>query len=273
MSQLDKTAIQEIYNLTVNSLALDALESSACPAAIIPNQASIHTLEHLQENRYRFRGNMRTTCIDDFVQYSKGYAGEGVRCFIDANEMNACTIFNIGTLENPGHADNRANLQLHKTAPFRALLDIDGKKTRQKTLAEWIEDWSDYLTALDADGNEMNIKQAVSAIRRITIESTRSADFEDQDMSAKRSLMESVEAKSKEVMPAAFVFTCSPYEGLAERQFNMRFSILTSDEPILVTRIIQLETAEEDMAKEFRDLLVAKFEGQSIETFIGTFSA
>ncbi|EIQ3192603.1 DUF2303 family protein [Salmonella enterica] len=272
MSQLDNTAIQEIVNLSTAAFYPDPIKHTDCPAVLVPSGVKTYDLEHLMANRYRFRGDMNTTCIEDFVQYSKGYAGEGVRCFIDADEMSATTVFNIGTLDKPGHADNRAHLKLKKTSPFRSLLEVNSAKYRQKTLAEWVEDWNDFLKAYDTQGNEINIKQAVSAIRKITIEATRNADYEDQDMSAKRSVMESVEAKSKDAMPSYFEFECIPYEGLTNRTFRLRFSILTSDEPILIVRIIQLETHEEEMAKEFRDLLAGKFDGQQIETFIGNFS-
>ncbi|EAA7987446.1 DUF2303 family protein [Salmonella enterica] len=272
MSQLDNTAIQEIVNLSTAAFYPDPIKHTDCPAVLVPSSVKTYDLERLMANRYRFRGDMNTTCIEDFVQYSKGYAGEGVRCFIDADGMSATTVFNIGTLDKPGHADNRAHLQLKKTSPFRSLLEVNGTKYRQKSMAEWLEDWSDFLTAYDSEGEAMDIKKAAGAVRRLTIEAKRNADYEDQDMSASRSVMESVEAKSKDVMPSCFEFECIPYEGLANRKFRLRFSILTSDEPILVVRIIQLETAEESMAKEFRDLLVGKFDGQQIETFIGNFS-
>lgn len=273
MSQLDNTAIQEIVNLTNAAFCLDPIKHTDCPAVLIPSGSSTFDLEHLMVNRYRFRGDMNTTCIDDFAKYSKGYAGEGVRCFIDADVMSATTVFNIGTLDKPGHADNRAHLQLKKTSPFRSLLEANGTKYRQKAMAEWIEDWNDFLKAYDAEGKPMDIRQAAGAVRRLTIEAKRNADYEDQDMSASRSVMESVEAKSKNVLPSYFEFECIPYEGLTNHTFRLRFSILTSDEPVLVVRVIQLETAEEKMAKEFRDLLVGKFEGQQIETFIGSFLA
>lgn len=35
---------------------------------------------------------------------------------------------------------------------------MDGVKYRQKQLAEWLEDWHDYLMAFDADGNVLDIK-------------------------------------------------------------------------------------------------------------------
>lgn len=273
MSQLDNTAIQEIVNLSTAAFYPDPIKHTDCPAVLIPSGASTFDLEHLMVNRYRFRGDMNTTCIDDFAKYSKGYAGEGVRCFIDADKMRATTVFNIGTLAEPGHADNSAHLQLKKTSPFRSLLEANGTKYRQKTMAEWIEDWNDFLTAYDDKGEKMDIRQAAGAVRRLTIEAKRNADYEDQNMKASRSVMESVEAKSKDVLPSYFVFECIPFEGLPNREFRLRFSILTSDEPVLVVRIIQLETHEEEMAKQFRDLLVGKFEGQQIETFIGSFSA
>ena len=218
---------------------------------------------------------MKTTSISDFVKYSiKNAIDEGVSCFIDANEMSAKTIFNIGTIGEPGHADNTALVKLKQTAPFAALLKIDGVKHRQKELAEWLEDWRDYLMAFDADGNVLDIKQAISAVRRITIESTRSAEHEDHDFSAKRSVLENVEARSKDVMPTAFQFTCTPYDELKERNIKLRYSVLTGgDVPTLVLRIVQLENLEEQIAQEFRNLLCDEFDESEIETFIGKFSA
>ncbi|NBN69516.1 DUF2303 family protein [Proteus sp. G2618] len=275
MSQLDGNAISQIQNMAVASLSLDAIEKSLCPAIVLPNDFKVSSLENLQEGRFRFRGEMKTTSISDFVKYSiKNAIDEGVSCFIDANEMSAKTIFNIGTIGEPGHADNTALVKLKQTAPFAALLKIDGVKHRQKELAEWLEDWRDYLMAFDANGNVLDIKQAISAVRRITIESTRSAEHEDHDFSAKRSVLENVEARSKDVMPTAFQFTCTPYDELKERNIKLRYSVLTGgDVPTLVLRIVQLENLEEQIAQEFRNLLCDEFDESEIETFIGKFSA
>ncbi len=35
--------------------------------------------------------------------------------------------------------------------------------------------------------------------------------------------------------------------------------------------VVQLEAQEEAIANEFRDLLISKFDGESVETFIGNF--
>ncbi|EPO1884196.1 YfdQ family protein [Citrobacter freundii] len=275
MSQLDSGTFQQVKDLVLSGYHLNDIHGLACPTALLPDGTSVESLERFSLERFRFRGAMTTTSIDDFARYSTGYASasDPARCFIDADNMTARSVFNIGTLDNPGHADNVASITLKKTAPFRALLQIDGQRLKQKQIAEWLEDWSDYLLAFDADGNTMQISQAAQAVRRITIQQATQQDHETSDFAGKKSLMQSVEASSKDVMPVAFEFKCVPYEGLGERRFSLRNSLLTSDEPCFVLRIVQLEAQEEEIANEFRDLLISKFDGESVETFIGNFKA
>lgn len=275
MTQLNSGAIQDVQKLTLSAFSLDKVRETACPAAVLPDNASIESLERFGLERFRFRGAMETTSIDDFARYSTGYASAETpaRCFIDADNMRARSIFNIGTLANPGHADNIAQIGLKKTAPFRALLAVNGERLSQKQIAEWLEDWKDFLLAFDADGGTMPITQAAQAVRRVTIQQSTQADHEDGDFAGKKSLMQSIEASSKDVMPVAFEFKCVPYEGLGERAFSLRNSLLKSGEPCFVLRIVQLEAQEEAIANEFRDLLISKFDGEPVETFIGKFSA
>jgi len=273
--QLDSSAIQQVKDLVLSGYHLKDVDAMACPTAIIPEGTRVQSLENLSLERFRFRGAMDTTSIDDFVRYSVGYANteQKARCFIDAENMLARSIFNIGTLDNPGHADNVASIKLKKTAPFRAMLSINGDHLNQKQIAEWLEDWSDFLTAFDASGNTMTIAQAAQAVRRVNIKQVSESAHEDEDFSGKKSLMESVEASSKDVMPVAFEFKCVPYEGLAERRFSLRNGLLKSHEPCFVVRIVQLEAQEESIANEFRDLLIGKFDSKPVETFIGNFKA
>ncbi|QNE49275.1 YfdQ family protein [Klebsiella michiganensis] len=275
MSQLDSGTFQQVKDLVLSGYHLNDIPGLACPTALLPQNTSVESLERFAFERFRFRGAMDTTSIDDFVRYSVAYAQEEekARCFIDADNMLARSIFNIGTLDKPGHADNVASIKLKKTAPFRALLAINGDHLNQKQIAEWLEDWSDYLLAFDAGGNTMTIAQAAQAVRRVTIQQATQADHEDSDFSGKKSLMQSIEASSKEVMPVAFEFKCVPYEGLGERRFSLRNSLLKSSDPVFVLRIVQLEAQEEAIANEFRDLLIGKFDGKPVETFIGNFKA
>lgn len=274
MSQtVDASAIQQIRDL-IATQQLDArLEGVNCPAVAVPVNIGIKSLEGFSNGRYRFRGELETASIDDFVKYSIGYFEDGARCFIDADRMRAISVFNLGTLVNPGHADNKATLSLKRMSAYSSLLNINSEKKNQKELAEWLEDWADFLIGFDAEGNVIEAKKSAAAVRRITIEANSKADYEDEDFSGKRSVMESVEAKTKDIMPVSFQFKCTTYEGLSERAFRLRLSIITGDRPILVLRVIQLEAEQEKIAEEFRDLLINKFSDTEIETFIGTFSA
>ncbi|HFG0527757.1 TPA: DUF2303 family protein, partial [Salmonella enterica] len=120
MSQLDSGTFQQVKDLVLSGYHLNDIQGLACPTALLPAGTGVESLERFALERFRFRGAMTTTSIEDFVRYSKGYASttEKARCFIDADHMTARSVFNIGTLDNPGHADNVASITLKQTAPF-----------------------------------------------------------------------------------------------------------------------------------------------------------
>lgn len=153
MSQyLDATAINQIHALISAQGVNEIISKIGADAVALPENFRIHDLEKFNLNRFRFRGSLSTASIDDFTRYSKDLADEGTRCFIDADNMRAVSVLNLGTIDEPGHADNTATLKLKKTAPFSALLSVNGERNSQKSLAEWIEDWADYLVGFDANG-------------------------------------------------------------------------------------------------------------------------
>lgn len=149
MSQnLDATAINQIHALISAQGVNEIISKIGADAVALPENFRIHDLEKFNLNRFRFRGALSTASIDDFTRYSKDLADEGTRCFIDADNMRAVSVLNLGTIGEPGHADNTATLKLKKTAPFSALLSVNGERNSQKSLAEWIEDWPTTLWAL-----------------------------------------------------------------------------------------------------------------------------
>ncbi len=159
----------------------------------------LKNLEPYLTGRVRFRGNLSTASIEDFIRYSIGYAVDGSRCFIDADKMSAVSIFNLGTTALPGHADNTAALSLKSTAPFSSLLNINGERKSQKDLAEWIEDWSEYIIGFSSDGHTIDAKKSAAALRKITIEANQKADYEDNDFSGKRSLLKASKQRRRKL--------------------------------------------------------------------------
>jgi len=134
-----------------------------------------------------------------------------------------------------------------------------------------MEDWVDVLAATNEHGETMPMGAAVAAIRRITIGSNAEATSEETSFSSRRSAMAEVEAKNRDQLPAFLAFTCEPYQGLSERTFTLRLNIITGEKPRIGVRIVRLETAEEEMAKELEELLRKGFEDTAVRTFVGTF--
>lgn len=257
---MDKDAIQLIQDTAVTAALIP---SEAMHIVALPQSASVHDLEKYLPDRRRFRGKLETTVLDSFVDYVK--AGSSATCFIDTDAMKAVALFNLGTRENPGHCDDMAIINLQLTAPMTALRSFNGKLMSQKELAEWMEDWHTHISAASKDGNEMPLAKAIAAVRAITIESASKSEHKDDDFKAARTAMESIEAKSKDGLPAFLHFSCIPYNGLMQRTFILRISVLTSHEkPVLKYLITQLEVQQEEMAKEFQGLIQDKLAGTTI---------
>lgn len=273
---MDKSAIEQIQQSqtaeamrsTINELGLTT------PLVAVPDDFKIQDLERYLDGRTRYRGKMSTVSISAFVEFCKHHDTDGARCFIDSEDMDATTVFNLGTEDAPGHADFSAFVRLKKTAEFQALLSVNGDQLSQKRLAEWMEDWKDHIQPYSGEGEPIEIVRAIAAVRRLEINASRKEEHEAQDFRASKSALESIEAKSDLGMPAGFRFTCVPYQGLDTRSFEVRLSILTGgDAPKLVARVRRLEQQEEQMGQEFLDKLANAFSDQKIETYMGSFSA
>lgn len=244
--------------------------------AALPQHIKIHDLEYAMPGRVRYRAALLTESITDFCRISLMTPGESKTCFIDQRAMSAKTIFNLGTLQTPGHGDHSATLKLKQTAAYKALISINGQQMSQKALAEWIEEWRSYITA-QSGGEEMPLQKAITSIRTVTVEATQKREHVTGNFNAEKSDMEKIEAKGRDgALPDWLIFSCSPHSGLNQRDFYMRLSLLASGEPKFVLRIIQLEQHEEEMCEEFRQLLQKNLaedlrnDAKAPDIFIGT---
>ena len=118
-------------------------------------------------------------------------------------------------LKKPLHQRHKAECALKKTAPFKTLLHINGQRFDQRGLAELLEDYAEYITPYGDDGEPIENKKAVEAIRTLKFEHTRGSEREVQNFAASQSEYEAMATKTKEdlVIPAGFRFNCIPYQG------------------------------------------------------------
>ncbi|TFH84943.1 DUF2303 family protein [Billgrantia azerbaijanica] len=224
------------------------------PTMLVPEGYNLQSLERYQDAPSRFRGTYSTSSIEDYAGYINDQAEATV--FVDTDDMDAMAIFDLGIPTAPGHGDHRARLKLKKTAPYTACLNAHGSAFGQKELAHWIEDWHHAITGEDSNGNEMTAKQLANAVRRIEIKATSERTHEEGDWNAKRTGLDALDASAGQATPAFIRFACLPYEGLKVRTFELRVSILTDDsKPRIKLRVIGLEGIQEEMAKEFKEVL------------------
>ena len=266
---LTKEAIQLIV-----ANALDATGKSLetlIPTVVLSEDAKIIDLEKFQAGRSRFRGTYSTHSLNDFAVYVVERAAADARGFINQDEMSCAVLFNIGTAETPGHADDRAILKLKPTAGYTAAQQIGGRGISQKDLSDWIEDWHQYITPVDAEGKAIPLAKAIAAVRTITIKASSESETSVGNTSASVSAMDKIEASSKETLPDALLFNTIPFEGLTEQQITLRISVITSGAvPVLKLRWVGEEVQREDIAQEFKAVLQLNI-GEAAALSLGAF--
>lgn len=269
--------LQEAHTIERANENVRAMAGTGSAVVALPDRYSTHDLEKFLPQRRRARGRMSTTSVDDFAAYCVTHREPGATVFIDANKMRAVSVLNLGTPQQPGHADNQAVLELEQTAAYKALRFACNSHKSQATLAEFLEDWPDAVQAF-ANSEQIPAPKANAAIRKITIESLRKLESEEQQLSATRSAFESVAATSTEKLPTHLYFRCVPYAGLTERTFVLRLAIHTGDRaPQLSLRIVNEELHSEQMAQELGVKLRETFSDHAgdspLPVLIGSYSA
>lgn len=252
----DKDAIEALQkgeSIIAASQALQAAEKMVA----LPSDYILHDIEHLQANRRRARGTMSTRYIAPFAGYVASHMEAGATVFVDPDSLTATAVLNLGAPGSPGHADNLVELQLKRTAAYAAMCTITNQARSQVEIAEFIEDW-EFIQCFNVE--EIKRPQAIAAIRKITIDSSRKLETSEQQISASRSAFESVQATSQEPLPTTLYFKCKPFADLTECLFVLRLSILTGDsKPKIMLRVQAAETHAEEMANELAALVESAF--------------
>jgi uncharacterized protein YfdQ (DUF2303 family) len=271
-------AIKHIQQSQTAQAVQDAVNTNTVQSQLVavPSDITLQSLEKYQQHRDRFRGEMNTSSIVEFIDYVKGHGETNQQCFINEESMAAVNIFNFGSIHTPGHCDDKAIVTLKKTAEYKALCQINGETVSQKAAAEFLEDWGTFITCIDENGEVINPAKAIAAVRRITIEASRKSESEQGNFRTEKSALESMSVDTNAGLPATVRFKCVPYAGLTEYEFDLRVSVLTSSEvPKIVMRIKRFETYPEQFAQEFSALLKSGFDSyeKAPAISIGTFKA
>lgn len=275
---MNSNAVKEIRDLSV--LAASGMNEALAPQAIValPDSFAIHDLEKYQPNRRRFRAKLATHSLADFVAHVTARNKADVRPapipgFIDVDRLSATVIFNLGSVQEPGHADDTATLQLKPTPAYTALLAVNGSTLAHADALHWLQDWSDHVTYAYEDGGPMVTASAYNALRKVTIAELSETTSEERQHGNTRSALASVEAKAATPLPALLRFTCEPYAGLPAREFTVRLAIRDhGGKPAFQLRIRNLDSEKEAIAQQFKAALLQELDGNAA-LMLGTFAA
>jgi uncharacterized protein YfdQ (DUF2303 family) len=271
---MDHTAIKQIQQGAGIEQAAASIEGGLAGNGItaLPSDYKQHDLETFMPTRRRARGVMCTSAGPDFAQYVVAHAEEGACVFVDADEMQAVAVLNMGTPGNPGHTDNRAKLVLKRTAAYGALRQIAGNGVSQQRAAEFLEDWAEHIKCFNDEGF-VTPSKAIAAIRKLSIETMRKLESSEQSLSASKSAFESIQATSADPIPTTIYFKCEPYHGLTEREFVLRLGVLTGgDKPTIILRVVKQELHDEEMATEFAERVRGVL-GADIPVMLGEYAS
>lgn len=269
-------SVEAIKELRLPDLVSKVTDQLNCEPELIssvvavPDNVNLINLEKYNQYKDRYEFNFQTESVPDFGEYCKEFTQLGSKCFIDPKSMQAQTIFDLGTKEEPLHIRHVAKLTLLKTAAYQAVLQLNGESCTQRTATDFIEDWTDLIHCYDSQGQKMGNSVAVQRLRKIDIDYIKNRGNETSNFSESQSTFEKIEAKNQDSLPAEIHFICSPYAALQERVFALKLNILTSGEtPRLSFRIVKLEAHKEEIVNEFKDLIIKLFKDTELKTFIG----
>lgn len=186
------TLINRSEKITQHVNELINIEGRALVA--LPDGFCLTELEEFEAQRRFPRGIYRTRDFDDFMEYTSAKEKEfnDSVMFINPHDMVATVIFDYDG--GKGHAKNKAIWNAQMTVLFSALKSICGQPVSQSELIEFLEDWADEITAVDRNGEDMSIGDAVRCLSSLTVEKAKTikqtrADFEyEQSASEKAAL-------------------------------------------------------------------------------------
>lgn len=244
---------------------------------LLSDSARVHDLEKFSATKRRMSGSFKTSSIASLTEFAKSTINESAEidspsCFI-SDDGHAKLIFNFGSTEKPLHQDLGANINLKKTAVFTEISRLKDERLNQRELAEFIEDFHIYTTALDKDGKEINQSVAIAAIRNMSIESSKSVNQTTEEYKDTSSAFASVEAKFKDATPAYLKFEIPAFNEIDERVFIFRISVITSDDRIkLALRCPSWDEVIESINIEFQEKLSQNLDPLNVKTFIGNWN-
>lgn len=270
---MDATAINAIRDLATAAITNDhTINSGLAPTALLPNGYQLTALEQYQPQPDRFCGTFATRIIGEFINYINDHADSHSSVFIDPASMAATAILDMGDKDEPHWGQHKTSLTLKSLPDFASLVANNDHVFTQQGFIDFAEDWEVNLLFFNDARNAMDFKQAINAIRRITVNATSSQDSEVNQFNRQHSSMDAIEVSSKNaVLPTGFSFSFIPYDGFDRAEFVCQLRPVTNNKvPELKYRIVGLDNEINRLAEQFKTILHKAITDDDISLYTGT---
>jgi len=222
----------------------------------------------------RYTGNFDTFDLDDFISIANDFDQSGSKCFV-SKSMAAKCIFNLGSIEYPGHGDLTCSFSPERTSEYQAIINYFNEETlTQKQIIDNCIEYADFISFSNKEGETIEFSMAIKLLRKIDVKQVSENSSEQQSYKAASSAMESVAIDSEGgELPEYINFACKPYSFLNNRIFKMRITHKINDNKILFKPKIQLlQELKQDIQLEMVSLIKERLDHLEVSVISGNFS-
>lgn len=278
---------QLLKNMIAESVAQVAIAQiqteNETPSTLVPDGFEVVNLESYMDRPRHKRGTFFTKSLGDFAAYIKGEVHEqetfesfSPSVFINAEKQTARAIIDFGTAGAPAHGLNQAEFSLKLTAEYNEIIKTNKLKKSQLDFTFWLDDMAPHIACyLDSEGNPLEPKLAIAALRKVTFSAEVASTHEESDFAKRQTGLAAIAVKSDTAsLPARIVFKVAPSADLSEMEIGARVKLQKSEKDVLISyEIALLEKHEQDLAEAFRDAVMAATASAetAVNVFIGMF--
>lgn len=248
---MEAAVIDKIGALTEKISATVNTETSG-EALYLPPGSTLARAEQFAAQPRFHHHHYHTERVVDLVAYAKAAHKAtphvAPTAYVQPDGSGAQAVFDHGDGGEPQWGHHTATLKLKPAPAWKAAQAMAmGGKTQQQVI-DWLEDWAGAVTAHKQDGEEIEARRAITAMRRVKIEAKASTTSVEGDMARQRSAMESIEASGDtDTLPAYFLLHSPLYVGTAEHSIVIRLGVREDNgKPVLALRIVGTERLAEE---------------------------
>lgn len=118
---MDKTTIEKIETLVIQANCNNDLGIAGVPATVLSKDQQLVSLEHLQDQPKSFKGQFKTSLLNEFNGYVNINSDHRSSVFIDHDNMTATAIIDLGDNDQPHWGRHKATISLKDTTAYQAL--------------------------------------------------------------------------------------------------------------------------------------------------------